>query len=98
MFVGAVEEKLGHDSVARTYYTQAAALYSTAQSPLLSLSELARRAGHRDEALQYIEKVYRLDATRIRSDPWWTYTYAQGRNADALLEQLYRPFRLAAAQ
>jgi protein O-GlcNAc transferase len=97
LFLGAAEAQLGHDAAARAAYERAAALFPNAQSPPLGLSELARRAGHRDEALREIEKVYRLESTWNRTaDPWWTYNYAQGRNADALLDALQKPFRLTA--
>jgi hypothetical protein len=36
-----------------------------------------------------VEQRHRLP----RHDPWWTYQIAQARNANALLEDLRRPFR-----
>jgi len=96
LFLGAAEERLNHHDAAKASYQQAAALFPTAQSPLLGLSELARRAGRREEALQEMEKVYSLDLTgSLNADPWWTYNYAQGRDADALLEALQQPFRMS---
>src|SRR5262245_23244317 len=56
LFLGAVEANLGHADAAKAAYLQAAALFPLAQSPLLGLSELARRGGHRDEALAEMEK------------------------------------------
>jgi len=32
-------------------------------------------------------------AVVARHDPWWTYQIAQARNANALLDDLRRPFR-----
>ena len=95
LFLGAAEEKLNHDDAAKASYEQAARLVPTAQSPLLGLSELARRAGHRDEALREMERVYSLRSASLDADPWWKYAYAQGRKADALLDALQQPFRLA---
>jgi len=96
LFLAAVEENLGHGDVGRALYLQAAALFPRAQSPLLGLSELARRAGRRDEALGEMEKVYRLESNpRLDSDPWWTYNRAQGRHAEMLIDALQKPFRLS---
>jgi hypothetical protein len=96
LFLAAVEENLRHDDVARELYLQAAALFPRAQSPLLGLSELARRAGHRDEALGEMEKVYRLESNpRLDADPWWTYNRAQGRHAEMLIDAVEKPFRIS---
>lgn len=94
LFLGAVEEKLGHDDSSTAAYQRAATLYPNAQSPLLGLSEVARHQGQRDEATRQIEKVYALEPRSRDDEPWWTYTYAQGRHADTLLEDVRKPFRL----
>jgi len=95
LFLGAAEAELGHRDAAKAAYERAAAIYPRAQSPLLGLSELARRAGHREEALEQMERVYRLQSTaNPESDPWWTYGYEQGRDADSLIEAMQKPFRL----
>ena len=93
LFLGAAEEQLHHEDASREAFERAAALYPTAQSPLLSLSELARRRGDRATALRDIERVFALPAEPQRFDPWWKYHFAQVRNVDQLLEQLRRPFR-----
>jgi tetratricopeptide (TPR) repeat protein len=94
LFLGSVEDSRGHHETARMLYERASALYPLAQSPRLALSELARRAGHRDEALREIGKVFALPSGSAHdADPWWTYNYVQGRHADALLEELRKPFR-----
>jgi len=99
LFLGAAEEKLGHTAASQASYEAAASLFPSAQSPLLGLSELAHRAVHRDEALLDMEKVYSLgSSSNLDADPWWHYTYLQGRNADALLESLQQPFRLGERQ
>jgi hypothetical protein len=57
------------------------------------LSALARRRGDRAGALAEIRRVFELPASPpARDDPWWTYHAAQARNADALLDELRRPF------
>lgn len=93
LFLGTVDEKLGHLEAAAAAYERAAQLYPTAQSPLLGLSELARRAGRRDDALRAMARVYAIEDASITADPWWTYSYAQGRDADSRLERLHKPFR-----
>ncbi len=93
MFLGAAEEALGHFPDARDSYARAAALYPRAQSPYLALSALATRRGDRAGALAEIQHVFDLKgAAEERADPWWVYLVAQARNADALLEELWRPF------
>ena len=93
LFLGDAEEALDHVDAARTAYGRAAALYPLAQSPRLALSALERRSGNRDGALREIQRVFALPVRKgVESDPWWTYHEATGRNADALLEELRRPF------
>ena len=76
-------------------YEEASARFPDAQSPLLALSQLARRRGDRAGALAAIARVFALPspAERERTDPWWTYNTAQARNADDLLEGVRAPFR-----
>jgi tetratricopeptide (TPR) repeat protein len=93
LFLGAEEEALGQYDAAFDAYQRAAALYPTAQSPLLALSSLGRRRGDRAGALRALQQMLALPATdQAREDPWWTYHVAQARNADELLEALRRPF------
>jgi tetratricopeptide (TPR) repeat protein len=95
LFLGAEEEALGHFDAARAAFDKAAALFPSAQSPLLGLSELARRRGDRAGALGAIQKVFELPdgGDFNRDDPWWVYHVAQGRNADMLLDDVRAPFR-----
>jgi tetratricopeptide (TPR) repeat protein len=93
LFLGAAEEALGNDAQATASYARAAALYPTAQSPHLALSALARRRGDRTGALNALQRTFDLSKTDSeRQDPWWTYHVAHGRHAEALLEELRRPF------
>ena len=74
-------EALGSRDAARVAYEQAARLSPMAQSPLLALSQLARRYGDRNGALRAIERCSRSLA-RIGTrddDPWWWYYVAQAR-------------------
>jgi hypothetical protein len=93
LFLGAAEERLGHADAARQAYGEAAALYPNAQSPHLALSALARRLGDRATAFKEMQIVFELQNADARpDDPWWTYYKSQARNADDLLEALWRPF------
>lgn len=94
LFLGAEEEALGNRDAARVAYEQAAEGYPMAQSPLLALSQLARHYGDRGGALRAIDRLFALpDEDRdAHTEPWWWYYVAQGRDADALLETMQRPY------
>jgi len=99
LFLGAAEERLGHADAARQAYSNAAALSPNAQSPHLAMSALARRLGDRATALKELQIVFALQqADSPPDDPWWTYYKSQARNADDLLEELWRPFLSEAEQ
>ena len=87
------KKRLAVSRAAREAYVRAAAFYPRAQSPRLALSALATRMGDRKEALAAIEPLFRLpEAAAERDDPWWIYLDSAGRNADALLAEMRRPF------
>jgi hypothetical protein len=94
LFLGGEEEALGNRDAARVAYEEAAAISPMAQSPLLALSQLARRYADRNGALRAIERLFALrgeDRTE-HDDPWWWYHVMQGRDADDLLEAMQRPY------
>lgn len=94
LFVGAALEALGRFDPARASYRKAADRHPTAQSPRLALSALARRRGDRAAARRALQDVFELPSVdRVRDEPWWSYFVAQSRDAAALLEELWRPFR-----
>jgi tetratricopeptide (TPR) repeat protein len=95
LFLGAEEEALGSRDAARVAYEQAARLSPMAQSPLLALSQLARRYGDRNGALRAIERLFALpgEDRDARDDPWWWYHVAQARDAEDLLEAMWEPYR-----
>ena len=67
-------------------------IYPDAQSPHVSLSQLARKGGDRATALREIQRVFELSAHPGQDDPWWDYFRLATRDADHLLDDLRRPF------
>ncbi len=99
LFEGAAEATLGRYEESRTAFERAASLFPSAQSPLIGLSELARRQGDREGALKAMQRVFAVTgAGGEPDDPWWTYHTVQGRTADDRLEHLRAPFRAARLQ
>jgi tetratricopeptide (TPR) repeat protein len=95
LFLGAAEEALGNRDAARVAYERAAEGFPMAQSPLLALSQLARRYGDRPGALRAIDRLFAF-AEEDRSkedDPWWSYYVAQARDAEDLVEAMRQPYR-----
>jgi tetratricopeptide (TPR) repeat protein len=93
LFLGAEEEALGDRAAARVAYERAAALAPLAQSPLLALSQLARRNGDRTGALRAIDRLFALPEDRHEhDDPWWWYSVSQGLDADDLLAAVRQPY------
>ena len=95
LFIGAAYESLGRYDEAAAAYEDAASRVPSAQSPLIALSQLARRRGDRGGALAAMARLFALPMPDDgdRRDPWWFYNTAQARNADDLLEGLRAPFR-----
>ena len=89
LFLAAELDALGKWEDARRSYQRAAALYPTAQSPLLGLSRVASQLGDREAAREAIGRVLKLPADEEdRVDPWWSYEFAHARLVDALIEDL----------
>ena len=86
LFLGAASEAANRRDDARRAYERAAALAPEAQSPRLSLSQLAARAGDRRAAMRALEPMLEQPSgVDDRSDPWWAYATSQGRAFDALM-------------
>jgi tetratricopeptide (TPR) repeat protein len=74
LFLGRAEEARGHQEASRMAFERASALYPSAQSPRLALSQIARRRGDRAAAQRELQAIAKLpDDPRRREDPWWSY-------------------------
>ncbi len=83
LFLGSEEGALGHVAQARDAFERAAALDPTAQSPLLALGDLFRRAGDRAAALDALRRLEALPADPAdRTDPWRDYFRSFAFDAD----------------
>lgn len=93
LFLGYEFTMLSRRNEALDQYERAAALYPMAQSPLLSISLLARRGHNPEEALQAIQRVFALKVREPwKEDPWWDYDLSHVRNADELVTEMYSLF------
>jgi tetratricopeptide (TPR) repeat protein len=91
LFLGVSQQALGDRDGARASFERAGRLAPGAQSPLLALSQLARRAGNSAAALEPLGRL--LASGRVESepdDPWWSYPYAHVRDAGLLMAQMRR--------
>jgi hypothetical protein len=95
LFLGGEEEALGNRDSARLAYQQAADLSPMAQSPLVALSQLARRSNDRAGALREIARLFAFedDDRGAQDDPWWWYYVVQARDAEELLQAMEQPYR-----
>ena len=87
LFLGEVNESLGDFDSAKRSYEQAQALYPAAQSPRLSLSQLAERSGDRRAALDHVAAAAATGDKAV--DPWWEYHASAGRDAPSRLARMY---------
>ena len=93
LFLGRAEEAMGNRAAARDRYERASALHPGAQSPLLALAFLSRRAGDRPGAQEAMRKVLALPVRRgDQADPWWTYSRVQDEPVGPRLARLRVPF------
>lgn len=96
LFVGAADERTNRLDDARAAYTMAAQLYPFSQSAPIALSALAARQGDRPSGLLGLDQMFAsVGHGGDERDPWWEYYDVQARNTDALLAELYAPFRQA---
>ena len=88
---GSEEEALARLEAARRAFERAAAIYPTAQAPLVALADLAWRAGERVAALAALARLEVLPKDLAkREDPWLDYYRSYAFDADAQLAALRR--------
>jgi hypothetical protein len=94
LFLGHSEGALGDREAATARFERAATAFPFAQSPLLGLSQLARRADDGAAAKTALERLFALHSPHggPDDDPWWEYDRAHGRDADAMVAALRQPF------
>jgi tetratricopeptide (TPR) repeat protein len=83
MFYAAAVDQAGLPHEALRAFGAAAALYPTAQSPQLAISQVAADASDRALARAALERVFASAVNTRRDDPWWRYLRASGRDAEA---------------
>ena len=87
LFLGTEYATLGQAEDARKSFERAQALYPTAQTPLIALSNLERRSGNRDAALDALRRLEGLPADASdRMDPWWGYYASYAGDASQQLD------------
>jgi tetratricopeptide (TPR) repeat protein len=90
LVLGREEELLGRTDDARRSFERAAALFPTAQSPLLALARLSFHDGDPRRAESALGRIFALSGDESgRFDPWWDYYSGTGRFHESLLKQLY---------
>jgi tetratricopeptide (TPR) repeat protein len=82
LFLGTELGATGRVDLARESFEHAIALYPTAQAPLIAMSDLYRRRGDRESALDALRRLEALPAdTAKRTDPWWDYFHSYADDA-----------------
>ena len=80
MFYGAALGQAGLPDEGLQAFRSAAALYPTAQSPQLAISQLAADSGNPALARAALERVFAPAAGSRPDDPWWNYFASSGRD------------------
>ena len=94
LFAGRANRELGRGEAAASHYREALALFPDAQSALLGASQTALLGGDVSAALAHVRRVGAGAApTDAITDPWWMYRVGAGRNAGALLAEMWAAIR-----
>lgn len=93
VFLGRALEDRGDFAEAQQAYARAHDLAPGAQTPLLALSQLARRRDDFEGARSAIEELAHLADTSDDSDPWWFYFVSHAQHADALVADAWAMVR-----
>ena len=86
LFAGRAAQGQGKIRDAVAHYQAASLLFPGAQSAELARSQAALLESDVPAAL---ESIQRLDNSTTPRDPWWWYHFAAGRDADALLREMW---------
>jgi tetratricopeptide (TPR) repeat protein len=86
LFAGRAAQALGKTADAAEHYRAAEALFPGSQSASLALSQAALLQSDVPAAL---DSIQRFDKSSTARDPWWWYHYGAGRDADALLREMW---------
>jgi tetratricopeptide (TPR) repeat protein len=89
LFIGAEYTALGRAEDALPSLELAAALFPTAQTPLVALANVWRRVGDRVGARRALDRLVALpqDAS-ARTDPWWDYYRSGAADAETQLREV----------
>lgn len=90
LFAARAEEGRGHDADAVAHCREAARLFPGAQSAQVALSLAELRAGNVPAAIAPVDAIRAMRTDGSRDDPWWSYHAGAGRDADALLDALWK--------
>jgi tetratricopeptide (TPR) repeat protein len=83
LLLGTEQGALRQVEAARASFDRAAALFPTAQAPLIAMSHLFRQSGNRAAALEAFRRLQALPADASgRSDPWWDYHRSYAADAE----------------
>jgi tetratricopeptide (TPR) repeat protein len=88
LFAGRAAQALGRIDDAARHYQEAAALFPDAQSALLASSQAALLGSDVASALAPVQRLSPRSAA-FDADPWWQYHLGAGRDADALLSEIW---------
>ena len=94
LFAGDALLSLGRAAEAGKSYQRAIDLFPDAQAARLGLASTLRSAGDAARALDVLmPTITKPPSTRDGDDPWWEYYAGDVTQMEALLEELFAPFR-----
>jgi len=92
LFAGRTEQALGRLDAAAHHFAEASALFPDAQSALLASSQIALLGSDVSASLGPVSRLGPESALST-ADPWWHYHLAAGRDAEALMHDVWSKVR-----
>ena len=89
LFLGREHQALGHLDLSRASFEEAARLFPRAQSPRLSLSQIAVLEGRTNDAEDALRAVLAASKGEDGTDPWEDYAFSHLRDLPALMRPVY---------